>query len=87
MFYEVGSVHLKLIRKWMQELFEGLANIHDSTSSHIPLIHGRIRLSSLYYFRSIGKVRVGGYYWLTKYNPSLYYQQVDWARDDGMDFY
>ena len=82
-FYEVGSVHLKLIRKWMQELFEGLDNIHQSNSFHPPLIHGRIRLSSLYYFRSIGKVRVGGYYWLTEYNPSNHYQQVDWAREDG----
>ena len=85
-FNEIGFVHLQLIRKWMQELFDGLKNLHVQTETHDPLIHGRIRLSSLYYFRSIGKVRVGDYYWLTPYKPGAKYNQVKWAREDGMDF-
>lgn len=78
----IGSVHLSLVRRWMKTIFEGLADLHSETATHKPMIHGRIRLPSLFYFRSTGQVRVGGYYWLTEMHPDKPYPQVQWAKED-----
>ncbi|KAK8822408.1 hypothetical protein WA577_005571 [Blastocystis sp. JDR] len=78
----IGSVRLNLIRKWIQDILTGLADLHQKTESHDPIIHGRIRLQHLLYHRSTGQVRIGGYYWLTVANPGQQYQQVKWAEDD-----
>ena len=78
----IGSVHLSLVRRWMKIIFEGLADLHSETATHKPMIHGRIRLPSLFYFRSTGQVRVGGYYWLTEMHPDKPYPQVQWAKED-----
>lgn len=66
----------------MQDIFTGLSELHRETPTHKCVIHGRIRLPSLFYFRSTGQVRVGGYYWLTEAHPDLPYKQIDWAKED-----
>lgn len=81
-YLSVGSIRLNLIRKWIQGILTGLADLHKKTESHDPIIHGRIRLQHLLYHRSTGHVRIGGYYWLTAVNPSQQYPQVKWAEDD-----
>lgn len=73
---------MSLVRKWMQDIFTGLSELHRETPTHKPIIHGRIRLPSLFYFRSTGQVRVGGYYWLTESHPDAPYPQVQWAKED-----
>ena len=78
----IGSVRLNLIRKWIQDILTGLADLHQKTESHDPIIHGRIRLQHLLYHRSTGQVRIGGYYWLTVASPGQQYLQVKWAEDD-----
>lgn len=84
-YHSVGSTwvlalsRLNLIRKWIQDILTGLADLHQKTESHDPIIHGRIRLQHLLYHRSTGQVRIGGYYWLTVANPGQQYQHVKWA--------
>ena len=82
-FAGIGSVRLALVRKWFQDLLIGLAELHSRTEQHNVIIHGRIRLRHMMYFRSTGQVRMGGYFWLTEEHPGTPYPQVQWAKEDS----